>query len=53
MPSLTYGLSFFCPGKQPLVVGFILGEQQRRIAFAVESELTEHRMRSRDRARAG
>src|SRR5271157_335889 len=40
-------------GEQPLVVGFVFGEEQRRLTFAAKSEFTEHRMRSRDRTRAG
>ena len=40
------------PRKEPLVVGFVLGEQQRHVAFAGRDELTEHGMRCRHRARA-
>ena len=40
------------PGKQPLVVGFVLGEEQRHLAFAGKDEFTQHRMRCRDRTRA-
>ena len=31
--------------KEPLVVRFVLGEEQRHVAFARQDELTEHRVR--------
>ena len=49
---LDVGALVLLPGKQPLVVGFVLGEEQRRVAFAGEGEFTQQRMRCRDRARA-
>ena len=33
------------PGEEPLVVRFVLGEEQRHVAFAGKGELTEQRMR--------
>ena len=49
---LDVGALVLLPGEEPLVVGFVLGEEQRHVAFAGKDELTEHRMRRRDRARA-
>ena len=53
MPSLTYGLAFFCPGEEPLVVGLVLGEEQRHVAFAGQGVGPQHRVRRLHRAGAG
>ena len=49
---LDVGALVLLPGEEQLVVRFVLGEEQRHVAFAGEGELTQQRMRDRDRARA-
>ena len=48
---LDVGALVLLPEK-PLVVCFVLGEEQRHIAFAGKDEFTQQRMSRRDRARA-
>ena len=40
MPSLTKGVRF-CAAEQPLRIGFVFGEQQRRLAIAIEIALAQ------------
>ena len=49
---LYVGALVLLSGKEPLVVRFVLGEEQRHLAFAGKDEFTQQRMRRRDRARA-
>ena len=49
---LDVGALVLLPGEKPLVVRFVLGEEQRHLAFAGKDEFTQQRMRCRDRARA-
>ncbi|MNC86728.1 hypothetical protein D3C83_24020 [compost metagenome] len=41
------------PGKEPFVVGFVLGEEQGHVAVARQYEGTKQRMRCRDRGGSG
>ena len=49
---LDIGALVLLPGEKQLVVCFVLGEEQRHIAFAGKDVFTQQRMRYRDRARA-
>ena len=51
MPSLTYGVAVG-RAENALVVGFVLGEEQRHLALAVQGVLTHYRVRRRNRTRA-
>ncbi len=46
------GALVLLPGEKQLVVCFVLGEEQRHIAFAGKDIFTQQRMSHRDRARA-
>ena len=49
---LDVGALVLLPGEKPLVVCFVLGEEQRHLAFAGKDEFTQQRMRRRNRTRA-
>jgi len=48
---LDVGALVLLPGEKPLVVCFVLGEEQRHIALAGKDEFTQQQMSRRDRAR--